>query len=88
MTRTIILLAIALAITYGRYWALTDRLVWLSRIRLNKRSARAVKAVRSRRRVVPVMTGLAGAEDEPTRPSIASRAVGREAAQATRRAEP
>lgn len=80
MTILAVCAAIALTVLYGRYWALTDRAAFHSRFRLDKRSARAVKAVGSRRREDPVMT--AEPSDDPSRP--ASRAAGREAVPATR----
>ena len=79
------LLAILLAVLYGRYWAPTDQALWLSRIGLPRRSARAVSTAKSRRRVVPVMTETGPAEDGP-RPRLDRRRNG-EALPPTTRAE-
>jgi hypothetical protein len=72
MTGLLTMLAIWLCVLSGRYWAQTTALAWTSRIRVGKPSARAVRAVGSRRREDPVMTG----DDARPRPARGARPNG------------
>lgn len=69
MTKLAAMLANALSVLYGRYWAQIARAALASRFRVTKRSVEAVKAADLRARVVPVMTRAVASfpESPPTK---------------------